>query len=171
MIVYGSIKVKVITYATVLVTSGTILLCYTLAVILGHVPAWLPMISDCAVEPPEKYLFRLGIIPGAVALFANVIMVYYAFPDFQLRNLELLTGALASAGLALLTAVNEDEDNTIHTAGAILCFVGYFAYMGIVAYNAPNDPKISSSSAISKRIFVISGIILLIAAGLFSNTA
>jgi uncharacterized BrkB/YihY/UPF0761 family membrane protein len=60
-------------------------------------------------------LFRLGIIPGAVALFANVIMVYYAFPDFQLRNLELLTGALASAGLALLTAVNEDEDNTIHT--------------------------------------------------------
>ena len=114
MIVYGSLKVKTITYATVLVTCGTIILCYTLAVILGHVPAWLPMISDCAVEAPEKYLFRLGVIPGAVALFANVIMVYYAFPDFRLRSLELATGVVASVGLAVLTAVNEDENNTIH---------------------------------------------------------
>ena len=33
---------------------STIAICYTLFVVLGHGPAWLPMISDCAVTPPEK---------------------------------------------------------------------------------------------------------------------
>ena len=61
--------------------------------------------------------------------------------------------------------------NFYFIAGAISCFVGYYAYMAIVAYNAPRDPKISPASAISKRIFVVLGIVLLIAAGLFSNTA
>ena len=124
MIIYGCVKVKAITYSTVLITWCTIILCYILAVSLGHVPAWLPMISDCAVEAPEKYPFRLGLIAGATALFANVIMVYYAFPNFSFRKLQLALGLVASVGLATVGAVNEKENNTVHTGTYCLRLVG-----------------------------------------------
>ena len=118
MAVYGSIPVKLVTYTTVGITTTTIFLCYALAVGLGHVPAWLPMISDCAVESPEKYPFRLGIISGATALIANVLLVYSAFPSFSLRKTSAAFGVVASVGLAIVGAVNEEEDNTVHSGMA-----------------------------------------------------
>jgi len=54
---------------------ATIFGCYLIAVGQGHVPAWLPMISDCAVYPPESYFFRIGIILGAGLLVSNCILM------------------------------------------------------------------------------------------------
>ena len=120
MIIFGSVDVRTITLLAILISWASIITCYVLAVSLGHVPAWLPTISDCAVGAPEKYLFRIGLITGATALFANVVMVYYAFPKFVLRKLELVAGVAAAAGLTVVGAVNEKENNTVHIGNDIL---------------------------------------------------
>ncbi|XP_065828883.1 DNA damage-regulated autophagy modulator protein 1-like [Oscarella lobularis] len=168
MAVYGSIPVKLVTYTTVGITTTTIFLCYALAVGLGHVPAWLPMISDCAVESPEKYPFRLGIISGATALIANVLLVYSAFPSFSLRKTSAAFGVVASVGLAIVGAVNEEEDNTVHSVAAVSFFLFYDIYMTIICFNAPRDQRISKISLINKRIFALLGIILLVTVGILA---
>ena len=58
MKVLTQVPVNLFIHVSALVITVTIFLCYGIAVALGHVKAWLPMISDCAVLPPEKYPFR-----------------------------------------------------------------------------------------------------------------
>ena len=98
------------------VVTFTIFLCYGIAVWLGHVPAWLPTISDCAVEAPEKYPFRLGIVTGALLLSLEVVAVYHSDRKFSKNKLCLYLGCIASLGLAVVGVVNEKEDNFIHTS-------------------------------------------------------
>ena len=95
-------------------TAGTILLCYALAVGLGHVPAWLPMISDCAVQAPERYFFRMGLSLGAFLLGLEVVGVYNSDRVFSKNKFCLYMGCIASFGLGVVGVVNEKEDNTVH---------------------------------------------------------
>ena len=106
-------------------TFGTILLCYGLAVGLGHVPAWLPFISDCAVEAPEKYPFRMGIVVGAFLLGFEVVAVYNSDRKFSKDKTCLYLGCIASFGLAVVGVVNEKEDNFIHTCESLDVVCGY----------------------------------------------
>ena len=103
--------------------TGTILLCYALAVGLGHVPAWLPMISDCAVEAPERYPFRMGLVVGAFLLGLEVVAVYNSDRVFSKNKLCLYLGCIASFGLGIVGVVNEKEDNTVHSGEYCLAFI------------------------------------------------
>ena len=115
MAVVSSIHMVVVTHAGALVTLGTVLLCYTIAVSLGHVPAWLPMISDCAVDPPEKYIFRLGIVIDAMILALNTVVVYkVAGRAFSNSKLGLILGLVGCAALAVVGVVNENENGYLH---------------------------------------------------------
>lgn len=114
MVIYGSAKVEWITYSTVFLMVNTCIVCYIVAVGLGHVPAWLPMISDCAVQSPEKYMFRVGVISGATCLLANMVMVYNAFPDFYFRKCTLALAVLAAVGMSICGAVDEKENPAVH---------------------------------------------------------
>lgn len=115
MAVISSIPMVIVTHFGALETLGTVLLCYTLAVSLGHVPAWLPMISDCAVQPPEKYPFRLGLVVSSMVLGLNTVVVYYSDRAFSKSKLCLILGTVASAGLSIVAVVNEKENNTVHS--------------------------------------------------------
>lgn len=95
---------------------ATILLCYGTAVYLGHVPAWLPMISDCAVLPPEKYFFRLGIVTGAMFIAIASKLIYHAEKAFTYSKLGLSLGTIGAIGLAIVGVVNEKENNAIHSS-------------------------------------------------------
>ena len=92
----------------------TIMTCYTIAVALGHVPAWLPMISDCAVKPPEMYLFRLGFAFGASLIALQAVIVYYANKYRPLSSLNAVLALIASISLGGLGVVNEVEDGSVH---------------------------------------------------------
>ena len=95
---------------------ATILVCYGIAVYLGHVPAWLPMISDCAVLPPEKYFFRLGIVTGAIFLAIDSKLIYHADQSFTYSKFGLALGTIAAIGLAIVGVVNEKENNSVHSS-------------------------------------------------------
>ena len=56
--VIGALSAQVIFRICVYMWVSTIIVCYIIAVSLGHVPAFLPMISDCAVAAPESGALR-----------------------------------------------------------------------------------------------------------------
>lgn len=107
---------NVLIHTGVLETAGTILLCYGLAVGFGHVPAWLPMISDCAVQSPEKYPFRLGLVIGASLLALEVLCVYMADKSYSRNKFCLVVGVAASTGLGIVGVVNEKECDPVHSS-------------------------------------------------------
>eukprot|EP01102_Stenamoeba_stenopodia_P008537 TRINITY_DN2461_c0_g1_i1.p1 TRINITY_DN2461_c0_g1~~TRINITY_DN2461_c0_g1_i1.p1 ORF type:complete len:234 (+),score=50.03 TRINITY_DN2461_c0_g1_i1:158-859(+) len=127
-----SIPARYITVAACSLATFTILTCYSIAVYLGHVPAWLPMISDCAVQPPEKYIFRMGMITSANLLELNVVVMYLYMnfgQSFSVDKIGLILASVASFGLMMVGAINEQEDNAVHSGAAVVFFFGFEAYM------------------------------------------
>lgn len=116
MAVVGRLPLNVFFHIGVLIQLGTILLCYTLSVSLGHVPAWLPMISDCAIYPPEKYAFRWGLVIGSTLFGAQTVLIYGADKPYAKSKLSLILGLLAAFCLSVVAVVSEAEDNTIHSS-------------------------------------------------------
>ena len=108
------VSLKTIFHAGFFVQSGTILLCYLLAVSLGHVPEWLPMISDCAVYAPEKYPFRWGIVIGAVLMALQTSLIYAADKPYSGSKTALGLGLFAASCLSVVGVVNEVEDGHVH---------------------------------------------------------
>lgn len=110
---------KFILRASVLEMFITIMGCYLIAVSLGHVPIWLPMISDCAVKPPEMYIFRLGIAIGAFMIGFQSITVYIANKERPLSKLCAALGTIGSIGLGVVAVVNEKENDHVHSCKCI----------------------------------------------------
>ena len=129
---------KSLSAACVLGTVATVLLCYGLALGLGHVRALpsVPMISDCFVEAPEKYPARFGVLVfGTVGLLINVKCMHSYVDRFvsgpngkKLNTLSAYVGTAAAIGFGIVGAVNEKEDNPVHTTGALIGFFGLNAY-------------------------------------------
>ena len=120
MAVLGRLPLNLLFHVGVLLPTTTILLCYTLAASLGHVPAWLPMISDCAVFPPEKYPFRWGMVLSAALIGAQSVLVYGADKPYSKSKVALVLGVLASLCLSVIGVVNEEEDNTVHSGECLV---------------------------------------------------
>jgi hypothetical membrane protein len=134
---------------------ATIFTCYFIAVYLGHVDKpWLPMISDCGVFPPEKYIFRVGLITSAGLLLRASKMVR-DYVRAATRRSERASGvrhgtccgfkrstedwsvivvSVSSVCLATVAAVSEQEDNPIHSTAAVIFFVTYIAYMWMMTF-------------------------------------
>ena len=115
MKIIGKVPLNIFIHICALELLGAIFLCYALAVSLGHVPAWLPMISDCAVLPPEKYTFRWGFVIGAMLLGAQNVLIYGADKPYSRSKTSLTLGLLAAFCLSVVGVVNEVEDNSIHS--------------------------------------------------------
>lgn len=107
----GSIRVSTLIHIGAVETLAIIFVCYGIAVSHGHVKPWLPMISDCAVYAPEKYPFRIGLALSSFLLCVQVVLVHLAQEH---SGVSLFLGVLASLGLAIVSAVNEDENTKVH---------------------------------------------------------
>ena len=117
----------------------TVLICYFLAVSLGHVPAFFPMISDLDTNPPEYYVFRIGFLFSSLlllfcewqlkCLYANV------FREFdKTRAVAYAVSCVSALFLALLTSISEDEFYDLHLFCAFAFFVLVFAYFVMMLY-------------------------------------
>jgi len=156
-----TLQARSVTIIAASMSTLTILTCYAIAVYLGHVPAWLPMISDCALNPPEMYLFRLGMISSAIFLQLNSLLMFFYLnsQDFGKRQTSDTFGivivSIACLGLGIVGAVNSEENNTLHSVSALVYFIGYEIYMFIVTFRlAPysGGPRITPISITIKKI-------------------
>ena len=49
---------------------------WAIALYNGHVKWWpIPMISHCGVDPPEKYVFSVGLVVAAALMFLFIWIV------------------------------------------------------------------------------------------------
>ena len=111
MKVLGSIRLSTLIHIGALETLAAILICYGLAISLGHVKPWLPMISDCAVYSPEKYLFRFMMALSTFLIGAQILMAHVAN---GYSKVSLFVGLLASLGLGIVSVINEEENMKVH---------------------------------------------------------
>lgn len=114
MIVLGRIKASTIVHFTALLGLGTISLCYVLAASLKHVKPWLPMISDCAVLPPEEFPFRFGVLTTALLMAGESLIIYLA--AVPKSKVALGLGVVASLCLGVVGVVNEEEASKLHSS-------------------------------------------------------
>ena len=95
---------------------GTVLLtCYGLAVYLDHVPIWIPFISECAVHPPEQFIFTLGLVPGGMMLWVACLIVYFTDQGWSLSKVALVIGTISSIGLIVTATISMREHLVMHT--------------------------------------------------------
>ena len=93
-----------------------IFVCYAIAVSLGHVPAWLPTISNCGDTPPEQYIFRYGIFVGALMLVVLALYIYGADFPFSKDPINLFLGGFGGLCLGVVAICQDNEDNFVHTS-------------------------------------------------------
>jgi hypothetical membrane protein len=131
--------VSFINYA-VFVPVVTILVCYVTAVLSGHVPGWwLPMVSDCGVHFPEKWIFHIGLIVSSVLIHSASKVVRDFISSNNSENSSskwedaaVILNFISCVGLAGCASVTVKEDNNIHGISAVIFFVFYIFYMWIV---------------------------------------
>jgi len=171
------VKAKYLAYLSSALSLATIFVCYFFAVTQGHVPAWLPMISDCAIFPPEEYIFRIGIIVSAALLNLNsLLMLFYQNNIKQSEGgascadkFALGLATLGCFGLMVVGAVNEVENNTIHSTAAVIFFVCYDLYMFFITYGMWNFQGPNSTSVIIKLCIAVYGFVALLLFALMSS--
>ena len=189
MATIGSIPAPIVAYVGGLGALTTILLCYVLAVSFKHVPAWLPMISDCAVYAPEKYPFRAGIVITAAAFAVQTVVVYNAERSFSKSKVALALGLLSAICLTVIGVVNEDEWNTVHNGlrefkdshycvlilwfssavTAAVFFALFELYMILITWFSCHDKRLSFGSNIVKLLCTVYGAIALAVVAILSG--
>lgn len=116
----------------------TVAVTYAIAVSLGHVPPFLPMISDLQVFAPECYVSRV-FMPLATFLMQVGVVMVCIWLDLDatrrvspfLRWLDIAVATctvIALGGFQVVGAVSELKDVTVHEIGALSAFVGLLLY-------------------------------------------
>lgn len=123
---------------TCAVVLGSLVVTYTLYVLEGVGPAFLPMLSDTFVPIPGNYISRISLNACGIVLFPLAAVPYYstAQPDEWISRKALAAMAMLGAVcLATVGAVCESDDaptcmgnETVHTASAITFFACYDVY-------------------------------------------
>ncbi len=113
MSIIGKVSARTIIYIGVANTAGVILLCYAIAVGLGHRKPWLPTISNCGDHPPEEYIFRWGMmVSSSVPLLQAVVMRAAG----RISKVTFSLGFLAGLCLSGVAVVQDNENNTVHSS-------------------------------------------------------
>jgi len=158
--------------------------CYLIAVALGHVKPWLPMISDCGCKIPETWIFRIGFILIA-GFMAACSTMFRDYTKYKLQLSGIKTGRLhftnnaliyicgiSCFALAGLSSVNEDENSKLHGIFAVTFFLLYLVYMiALVVFLHTNRQlvRIKPLSLLVKEIVVFFCAVDLIAFTIMSS--
>ena len=114
MVVLSRIAIRSLLRLGSLLIVAVILTCYGLAVSEGHVPAWLPTISDCGDKPPEKFIFTYGMTVVAALLFLESFLMYGGDKPYSGSLLILVTSSVAAFFLGMIGCVCSTCDSPIH---------------------------------------------------------
>ncbi|XP_071484234.1 DNA damage-regulated autophagy modulator protein 1-like [Diadema antillarum] len=110
----------------------SILIPYTIAVGLHHVPAGFPYISDSGTTPPESCLFGQFLNMTAVFGLAGIYIRYkqvelytghsYPYSLHRVNKICLVLGTLACLGMSLVANFQETNVIAVHFFGAFILF-------------------------------------------------
>ncbi|XP_011406556.2 PREDICTED: transmembrane protein 150A-like [Amphimedon queenslandica] len=110
------------------------LLTVIVSYILGrtHIDS-IPMISDCGMYKPERYVFRLGSVSAAMLMGVASVGVYTSSSQYR-NKVALCLAVTGSIGLGVLGSVNIMENWTLHTVSAIIFLFSFGAYINLFTF-------------------------------------
>ena len=145
------LKEIVLVHSALLIISTTVFGCYIYSAIIGEVPIYLPMISDCFVIAPCNYISRFGLMTGSYSILIHNL----AFYDYlNTSNSYLCT--IISLSLATLSCVNEKENSEIHSIAAYIFFVAYWVHMVYTSVLCYDRKELDTTKPICCGIMTVS---------------
>ncbi|XP_078588061.1 DNA damage-regulated autophagy modulator protein 2-like isoform X1 [Branchiostoma floridae x Branchiostoma japonicum] len=115
-----------------ILTAATFAISYSIAVVLKHVAAGFPYISDTGTEPPESCIFGQLLNITAMLVAATVYVRYKQVLEYNHRpedsGLLLLNkfsawlGMFIALGMSLVANFQESSVIIVHVVGAFMCF-------------------------------------------------
>lgn len=114
MVVLSRVAIPLLLRLGSLLIVAVVLTCYGLAVSEGHVPAWLPTISDCGDDPPEKFVFTYGMTLVAALLLLESFLMYGGDKPYSGSLLILVTSSVAAFFLGVIGCVCSKCDSPVH---------------------------------------------------------
>ena len=121
MAMLGKVTVNALVHLGAVVSLSTILLSYGMAVAQGHIKLWLPTISSCGYRPPEEYVFRYGLLSGALLMAAMALVIYKSDMPFSKDSFILFTGVIAPLCLGVVAVCAYVESKRIHKSECYVC--------------------------------------------------
>ena len=112
MRVIGKASARVLIHLGVVEMAATILICYAVAVMEGHVKPWLPTISACGEQAPEEFLFRYGFVVFTVFHVVEAVILYGAG---LFSELCMVLGIVAGLCLGVVGVVSARDVSSVHT--------------------------------------------------------
>ena len=85
----------------------------------------LPFISDLGMCPPEKYVFRVGLVL-APAVFVMQAYIVYLTNRVYSSKICLVLGIISSVCLSVVAVVSEIENYVIHCGNEALYFISLY---------------------------------------------
>lgn len=173
------------------VALATILLCYIIATASNHVPYFLPDITHCGLESPERFVFRAGFLPACLMLAAawhcieittsplthlsaveQELLVHQQGRNGKsttamLHGMGCKIGQIAAAMLYIGSSVMEKPDETIWSLH-IVCASGFFLLSFVAnclfTWSMWNRPNIIQPKSIRfKAICIVLEFVLILA--------
>lgn len=118
MEILDKLSVKVFVLAGVLEMFFTLVIGYGLYEITGHGfskggHGLIPVISDCGVQCPEKYVFRIGFVVGGLLMAVQCVTISY-LDKGPTQRASLVVGLIQGCGIAVVGVVSETENIKVH---------------------------------------------------------
>ncbi|CAI5456732.1 unnamed protein product [Caenorhabditis angaria] len=142
-------------FLTVVLTLCAMFSGYGIAVANDHVDAWIPFISDCAAESPEKMVFGELLTLSAFCLAVTMYFIHRNIISFYeeqhvdigkwagFSKFILGLGWLAAIGATIVANFPESAQIIVHTIGAFTFFVGItFYFWGLLFISYSLKPKL-----------------------------
>jgi hypothetical protein len=92
-------------------------------------------VGECGIFPPEKYIFRCGIITCAVLLCISCVGVYWSNDGYRCV-ITLIAALLGCVGLAGLGSVTPIEFALLHEGFTFLYLISFVVYFILFTYHS-----------------------------------
>ncbi|XP_077994802.1 DNA damage-regulated autophagy modulator protein 1-like isoform X1 [Glandiceps talaboti] len=129
--------------SVVIMISATFVISYCISVVLGHVPAEFPYISDTGTYQPESCIFGQLLNITAALAFMTIYVRYKQVVEYNreasarvltVNKVSLVLGGLACLGMSMVGNFQEKSIQSMHLVGAFMCFGFGVAYTFIQSW-------------------------------------
>lgn len=169
---------------------ATIVTCYVLATSAGHTPAFPNTdITHCALKAPERYIFRIGMIPTCVILATVWYFIFWWVTGIEncsqlsalkakrgccttLEGASFRLGVVGSLCLLVASSVLESHNTvwSVHVAGATSFFILTILAQVLVTVKLCHlnreIPGVCAYSSLAAKIIICTLAVLLLIADL-----
>ncbi|KAG8439445.1 hypothetical protein GDO86_005597 [Hymenochirus boettgeri] len=149
-------------------SSASFIFSYVLSVLVGHVPPFVPYISDTGTSPPESGVFGFMISVSAM-LGAATMYTRYKILEKQndtvnfmgtcLNRGSFIVGLFGCIGMGIVATFQEMAVPVVHDVGALItfiCGVVYISLQSVISYKSCPSWNTKTTCHIRMAISVLS---------------